>query len=66
MAEDSLKSGPLFLTLLQATDDLHSAKAELNACLRQGFFNITKARMLATGGGHTSGITVFDAREEVR
>ena len=56
----------LLLALLVAADDLHSAKSELNACLKQGFFNITKARLSSNSGGHTSGITVLDAREEVR
>ncbi|KAG5177651.1 hypothetical protein JKP88DRAFT_226363 [Tribonema minus] len=54
----------LTLALLEAADELHNAKAELSLCLKQGFFNMTKARLAAGGGAHSAGITVLDTREE--
>jgi hypothetical protein len=65
MSEQCGRESSLLLALLQATDELHSAKAELNACLKQGFFNLTKARRSSSAGGHSAGFTVLDAREEV-
>jgi hypothetical protein len=65
MSEPCGRESSLLLALLLATDELHSAKAELNACLKQGFFNLTKARRSSTAGGHSAGFTVLDAREEV-
>ncbi|CAN0145297.1 unnamed protein product [Phaeothamnion confervicola] len=52
----------VLLMLLHAVDNLHQMRSELHLCLKQGFFNLTKARMAGFGKNN---ITVLDTREEL-
>lgn len=59
----------LLLELLSTVDELHTVTSEMHACMKQGFFNMTKARISGGSGasmGGTRVISVLDAREELK
>jgi hypothetical protein len=54
----------LVLELLQSVEELYSIQVELNDCLRQGFFGLTRARLSSAGSGPSS-YSALDTRERL-